>query len=82
MKDIVLDAFCGSGTTLHSAQHLGRRWIGIDISPVACQVTAERLEQYCQLRRGVDFTISDLPEKGQRIRKYTPLEFESWFRWY
>ena len=30
---IVLDAFCGSGTTLAASQALGRQWIGIDSSP-------------------------------------------------
>ncbi|MDR1819445.1 MAG: site-specific DNA-methyltransferase [Methanobrevibacter sp.] len=29
-NDLVLDCFCGSGTTLISANKLNRRWIGID----------------------------------------------------
>ena len=33
--DVVLDAFCGCGTTLHAAQTLARRWIGVDVSPTA-----------------------------------------------
>jgi DNA modification methylase len=41
--DIILDAFCGSGTTLAAAQKLGRRWIGIDISPAACRLARQRL---------------------------------------
>src|SRR5258706_8701063 len=40
--DIVLDAFCGCGTALVAAQLLGRRWIGIDVSPTACRVMAKR----------------------------------------
>jgi DNA modification methylase len=36
--DIVLDAFCGCGTTIAVSQRLGRKWIGIDISPTACRV--------------------------------------------
>src|SRR5204863_3820542 len=31
--DIVLDPFCGCGTTLVAAQKLNRKWLGIDISP-------------------------------------------------
>ncbi|MBL4556269.1 MAG: site-specific DNA-methyltransferase [Rhodobacteraceae bacterium] len=33
--DVVLDPFCGCGTTVHAAEKLGREWIGIDITHVA-----------------------------------------------
>jgi len=41
--EIVLDCFCGSGTTLAVAQKLGRRWIGCDINKGAIQTTAKRI---------------------------------------
>ncbi|MCD6569480.1 MAG: site-specific DNA-methyltransferase [Deltaproteobacteria bacterium] len=41
--DIIADFFCGSGTTLASAEKLGRRWIGSDLSKFAIQVTRKRL---------------------------------------
>lgn len=41
-KDIVLDAFCGSGTTLVAADELGRRWIGIDSSQEAISICKRR----------------------------------------
>lgn len=41
--DIVLDCFCGSGTTLVAAQDLGRRWVGIDNSELAIKVCKSRL---------------------------------------
>ncbi len=40
---IVLDCFCGSGTTLEAALRNGRRFIGIDKSEVAIKATKERL---------------------------------------
>ena len=40
---LVLDCFCGSGTTLLAAQALNRRWIGIDNSPAAIKSTQKRL---------------------------------------
>jgi adenine-specific DNA-methyltransferase len=43
--DLVLDCFCGSGTTLVAAQELGRDWIGIDESPHAIETTRKRLDQ-------------------------------------
>lgn len=43
-NSIVLDCFCGSGTTLKSAQINGRTWIGIDQSEHALKSTIEKLE--------------------------------------
>lgn len=42
-NSIVLDCFCGSGTTLKAAQINNRRWIGIDQSEHAIQATKEKL---------------------------------------
>ena len=41
--DLVLDPFCGSGTTLAVAERLNRRWIGIDASDVAIGTARRRL---------------------------------------
>ena len=41
--DVVLDPFCGSGTTLVAAHATGRKWIGIDINEDALAITRERL---------------------------------------
>ena len=41
--DLVLDPFCGCGTTVHAAQNLNRNWVGIDICVNACKVIEERL---------------------------------------
>ena len=41
--DIALDAFCGSGPTLSTAEKLGRRWIGIDCGRLAIYTAQKRL---------------------------------------
>ncbi len=41
--DVVLDPFCGCGTTIEAAQKLGRRWIGIDITHLAIGLIKARL---------------------------------------
>ena len=43
--DVVLDPFCGCATACVAAEQLGRRWIGIDISPKAVELVNMRLRQ-------------------------------------
>jgi adenine specific DNA methylase Mod len=42
--DVVLDPFCGCGTTIDAAQHLGRKWIGIDVTHYAVTLIERRLK--------------------------------------
>ena len=44
-SDLVCDPFCGCGTTIAVAQRLGRKWIGIDVSPSACKLMKNRVEK-------------------------------------
>lgn len=58
--DIVLDPFCGSGTTLVAAKRLGRYPIGVDINQEAIVLTRERLKSMVKtesflLRNGISF---------------------------
>ena len=48
--DVVLDPFCGCGTTIEAAHRLNRRWIGIDISGPAIDEIQNRLGKHGQLR--------------------------------
>ena len=41
--DVVLDPFCGCATTCVAAEKLGRKWVGIDISPKAAELVNKRL---------------------------------------
>jgi DNA modification methylase len=84
-NDVVLDAFCGCGTALLSAERLKRQWIGIDISPTACRVMAKRLQDETTLREdeklwkiGRGFVVRDLPWTEEQLRRIPPFEFENW----
>jgi len=44
--DIVLDPFCGSGTTLIASYQLGRRWIGVDLNPKYVDVAKKNLSKF------------------------------------
>ncbi|QEL20437.1 DNA methyltransferase [Limnoglobus roseus] len=76
--DIVLDAFCGCGTALVAAQNLGRRWIGIDVSPTACRVMADRLTSVCHLKEDRDFRVIGMEFDPVALRRMPPFEFENW----
>ena len=58
-NDVVLDPFCGSGTTLIAAKLLNRNYIGIDISKEAIDLAQKRLDEMIVSR-------SFLLEKGER----------------
>ncbi len=84
-NDIILDAFCGCGTALEAAEHLGRQWIGIDLSPTACRVMAKRLVDRCALREdeklwhtGKGFVVRDLSWTEEKLRAIPPFEFQNW----
>ncbi|QNO14098.1 restriction endonuclease [Alkalicella caledoniensis] len=44
--DVILDPFCGCGTTIVAAEKLKRKWIGIDITNLAITLVLTRLEQF------------------------------------
>jgi DNA modification methylase len=72
---VVLDPFCGCGTTIAVAHRLRRRWIGIDSSLTAVEVIKRRMER----REGVyGIEISGLPESEADLRELEPLEFQNW----
>ena len=77
-SDVVLDPFCGCGTTLVAAHKHGRKWLGIDISPTACRVMSQRLYDLFKLREGKDFYVEDLPKTEEELRALPHFEFQNW----
>ncbi len=58
-EDVVLDPFCGCGTTIHAAEKLGRPWIGIDITHLAISLIEKRLHEAFP---GSQFEIEGTPK--------------------
>ncbi len=82
--DVVLDPFCGCGTTVHAAQKLGRAWIGIDVTHLAIGLIEKRLRDAFA---GVAFKTHGVPQdlegarnmaaRGRDDKNYY-FEFEKW----
>lgn len=70
---IVLDPFCGCGTTIAVAQRLRREWIGIDISPQAVNIMKRRVD-----REGANAKVEGLPKTIDDLRELGPYEFQNW----
>ena len=68
-NDVVLDCFAGSGTTLVAAEMLGRRWIGVDNSPIAMEASIKRLRKLEKVRPFILYRAdrAPLPEALQKI---------------
>jgi len=74
--DVVLDPFCGSGTTLVAAQRLGRRWIGFDIKREYVEIAANRIdakftEHVASINPGQPVRLrTDFPDTAKSRRIY------------
>ena len=79
--DIVLDAFCGCGTTVDTAEGLNRKWIGIDIAPFAISLIKRRLQD----TYGNDlsqFEVRGTPTdelSAIKLWEQNPFAFEDWW---
>jgi len=78
-RDVVLDPFCGCGTTIASAQKLNRQWIGIDITYLAIALIKNRLADTFG-EKSVPRVIGEpqsLPD-AQALAESDPYQFQWW----
>ncbi|MCA3244483.1 MAG: restriction endonuclease, partial [Alphaproteobacteria bacterium] len=76
--EVVLDPFCGCGTTVHAAQKLGRRWVGIDITPLALDLMEGRLRKAFP---DAKFSIEGIPSDAAgalKLWQRSPFLFQVW----
>jgi site-specific DNA-methyltransferase (adenine-specific) len=76
--DIVLDPFCGCGTTINAAQKLKRHWIGIDITHLAISLIEKRLsDAFPGIKYEVHGTPKDL-EGARALATQDKYQFQWW----
>lgn len=78
-EDIVLDPFCGCGTTIAVAQHLNRKWLGIDITHLAITLIKIRLQD--SYGKDVQYEVIGEPvthTDAIELAKQDPYQFQWW----
>ncbi len=79
--DVVLDPFCGCGTTVDAAQRLSRRWIGIDITYIAVDLVEKRLQHTFGASVSGSYTVHGIPRDlgaARALFNQSPFDFERW----
>jgi len=79
--DVILDGFCGCGTTIDAAEGLKRQWVGIDISPIAIALMKRRLQDSYKTELS-KFTVRGIPEdkiSAEKLWEQNPFAFQDWW---
>jgi DNA modification methylase len=79
--DVVLDPFCGCGTTIDAAQRLNRQWTGIDVTYISIDLIQKRLKD--RFGEAVDdtYVVAGIPrDKAAALALFSksPFDFERW----
>lgn len=78
---IVLDPFCGCGTTIYAAHENNRKWIGMDIAILSTLLVKRTLKLWYNLKEEKDYTIDGIPvsEEGARhLWDKDKFQFQNW----
>ena len=77
--EVVLDPFCGCGTTIAAAQKISRRWIGIDITHLAISLIRHRMQD--SFGKDCQFDVIGEPTSLQdatALAAQDPYQFQWW----
>ncbi len=80
-EDIVLDPFCGCGTTIHAAEKLNRKWLGIDVTHHAIEIIENRFKEAFNNN---NFTVIGRPSDinaAHDLAKRDKYQFQWWATW-
>ena len=78
--DLILDPFCGCGTTLMASEELDRHWIGIDLTYLAIGAVRQQFERLFPQHRD-SVTVAGTPENVEQalsLARTDPQGFEEW----
>nr|WP_304504497.1 DNA methyltransferase [Afifella sp. H1R] len=79
--DLVLDPFCGCGTTVEAAESLGREWIGIDVAHYAISLIEARLQaNHPQAQYSVDGRPTTF-DGARELARRDKHQFQMWAAW-
>lgn len=79
--DVVLDAFCGCGTTIDAAQKLGRKWLGVDITYISIDLIEKRLLHTYGANIRATYEVLGIPrDRASALALFSrsPFDFERW----
>lgn len=76
--DLVLDPFCGCGTTIEAAETLRRRWLGIDVAIRAIEVIKDRLDVQFPTRVWTEHGEPSGVEEAAHLAATNPYDFQWW----
>jgi DNA modification methylase len=77
--DLVLDPFCGCGTTVAAAHRLNRQWLGIDIAQAAVQVIRQRFRDHFAIDLPAEVTGEPTSVADAReLARTEPYQFQWW----
>lgn len=79
--DLVLDPFCGCGTTIAAAQKLNRRWVGIDITHLSIALQKYRLRDSFSIVAGADYEVIGEPvslDSARQLAADDRYQFQWW----
>jgi site-specific DNA-methyltransferase (adenine-specific) len=62
-NDVILDPFAGSGTSMVAAEVLGRRWLGIELSPNYSKIAEERVQGFVDLNKQKELEFEKDPSE-------------------
>ena len=78
---VILDPFCGCGTSVYSAHENRRNWIGIDIAILSTRLVRDTLKERYGLETGKHYDIDGIPvsvEEAKFLWANDPFQFQNW----